>query len=81
MILKLLLNTQITWMIFIKNIEEYNPNKKRKISFVFDDMIVDILSNKKLCPIVTELFIRGRKLNIFLFLLQNLMLLYQKILD
>ena len=68
-------------MIFIKNIEEYNSNKKRKISLVYDDMIVDILSNKKFCPIVTELFIRGRKLNIFLFLLQNLMLLYQKILD
>ena len=31
---------------------------------IFDDMIVDILSHKKLNPIVTELFIRGRKLNI-----------------
>ena len=49
-----------------KNIEEYNPNKKRKISIVFDDMIPDILSNKKLNPIVTELFTRGRKLNISL---------------
>ena len=48
-----------------KNIEEYNPNKKRKISIVFD-MIPDILSNKKLNPIVTELFTRGRKLNISL---------------
>ena len=46
-----------------KNIEEYNPNKKRKILFVFDDMITDMLSNEKLNPIVTELFIRGRKLN------------------
>ena len=45
-----------------KNIEEYNPNKKRKILIVFDDMIADMLSNKKLNPIVTELFIRGRKL-------------------
>ena len=43
-----------------KNIEEYNPNKKRRILNVFDDMIADILSNKKLNPIVTELFIRGR---------------------
>ena len=42
-----------------KNIEEYNPNKKSKILIVFDDMIVDMLSNKKLNPIVTELFIRG----------------------
>ena len=45
-----------------KNIEEYNPNKKRKILILFDDMIADMLSNKKLNPIVTELFIRGRKL-------------------
>ena len=49
-----------------KNIEEYNPNKKCKIIIVFDDMIADMRSNKKLNPIVTELFIRGRKLNIFL---------------
>ena len=49
-----------------KNIEEYNPNKKRKILIVFDDTIADMLSNKKLNPIVTELFIRGRKLNISL---------------
>ena len=49
-----------------KNIEEYNPDKKRKILIVFDDMIADVLSNKKLNPIVTELFIRWRKLNISL---------------
>ena len=46
-----------------KNIEEYNPNKKRKKLIVFDDMIADMLSNK-FNPNVTELFIRGRKLNI-----------------
>ena len=34
-----------------KSIEEYNPNKKHKILIVFDDMIADILSNKKLNPI------------------------------
>ena len=50
-----------------KNIEEYNPNKERKILIVFDNMIADMRSNKKLNPIVTELFIRGRKLNISLF--------------
>ena len=44
-----------------KKIEKYNPNKKRKILIVFDDMIADMLINKKLNPIVTELFIRGRK--------------------
>ena len=49
-----------------KNIEEYNPNKQRKILIVLDDMVADMLSNKKLNPIVTELFIRGRKLNISL---------------
>ena len=52
-----------------KNTEKYNPNKKRKILIVFDDMIADMLSNKKLSPIVTELFIRGRKINIFLIFL------------
>ena len=46
-----------------KNIEEYNPNKKWKILIVFVDMIADMLSNK-LNLIVTELFIRGRKLSI-----------------
>ena len=49
-----------------KNIEEYNPNKKCKILIVFDNMIADMLSNKKLNPIVSELFIKGRKLKIFL---------------
>ena len=42
-----------------QKIEKYNPNKKRKILIVFDDMIADMLSNKNLNPIVTELFIRG----------------------
>ena len=46
------------------NIENYNPGKKRKILIVFDDMIPDMINNKKLYPVVTELFIRGRKLNI-----------------
>ena len=40
-----------------KNIVEYNPNKKRKILIVFDDMIADMLSNKKLNPTVTELLL------------------------
>ena len=38
-----------------KNIEQYNPNKKRKILIIFDDVIADILSNKKLNPIVNYL--------------------------
>ena len=51
-----------------KDIEEYNSNKKRKILLVFDDMIGDMLRNIKLNPIVTELCIRGRKLDICLVL-------------
>ena len=47
-----------------KNIEIYNPIKKRKILIVFDVMIAYMISNKKLNPIITELFIRDRKLNI-----------------
>ena len=47
-----------------KNIEDYNPIKKRKVLMVFDDMLADMINNSKLNPIVTELFIRGRKLNI-----------------
>ena len=49
-----------------KNIDEYNPDKKGKIIIVFDDMIADMIYNKKLNSIVTELFIKGRKLNISL---------------
>ena len=47
-----------------KSVEEYNPNKEQKILIVFDDMIADMLSNKKINP--TELYIRQRKTNIFL---------------
>ena len=49
-----------------KNIDEYNPDKKNKILIVFDDMIADMILNKKLNSILAELFIRGRKLNISL---------------
>ena len=49
-----------------ENLEDYNPTKKNRVLIVFDDMIADMESNKKLNPIVTELFIRGRKLNILL---------------
>ena len=47
-----------------KNIEDYNPGKKRIILIVFDDLISDMINNKNLNPVVTELFIRGKKLNI-----------------
>ena len=49
-----------------KNIEGYNPNKERKIIIVFDNMIADMLTNKKLNLVATELFTRSRKLNISL---------------
>ena len=49
-----------------KNIDYYDPGKENKILIVFDDMIADMIHNKKLDSIVTELFIRGRKLNISL---------------
>ena len=55
-----------------KIIKEYNPNKKRKLLIVFDGMIADMFSNKKINSIVTELFTRGRKLNIsFVFIDQS----------
>ena len=49
-----------------KNIDEYNVDKDRKILIVFDYMIANMINNKKLNSIVTELFIRGTKLNISL---------------
>ena len=47
-----------------KDNEEYNLGKKRNVLIVFDDMIADMINNIKLNPVVTELFIRGRRLNI-----------------
>ena len=49
-----------------KNIDNYNPDKENKILIIFDDMIADMISNKKLNSLVIELIIRGRKLNISL---------------
>ena len=49
-----------------KNINEYNPGKKHKRLMFFDDIIADMINNKKLNSIVTEMFIRSRKLNISL---------------
>ena len=48
------------------NINDYNPKTKRKILIVFDDMIADIMTNKRFQAIIKELFIRCRKLNISL---------------
>ena len=49
-----------------KNINYYNPDKEKKILIVFNDMIADMIHNKKLDSIVTKVFIRGRKLSISL---------------
>ena len=49
---------------FYKNIEEYNVGKKYKILIVSDDMTADMIVNENLNPVVTELFIRGRNVNI-----------------
>ena len=46
-----------------ENIDDYNPNRKRKILIVFDDIIADIKTNKKFQSIIKELFIRCRKTN------------------
>ena len=55
-----------------KNLEDSNPTKKRKVLIVFDDITRDTKANKKLSPIVAELFLRGRKLVISLvFILQS----------
>ena len=55
-----------------KNIDEYNAHKECKILIVFDDMIADMINNKKLNSIVTDLIIRGIELNISLvFIMQS----------
>ena len=64
-----------------EKINDYNLSRKRKILIVFDDIIADIMANKKFQAIIKELFIRCRKLNISLFLSRSLIFLFQKILD
>ena len=64
-----------------KNIDYWNPDKENKILIVFDDMIADMIHNRKLNSIVSELFIREKKLNVSLFLLPNHTLKSQKMLN
>ena len=64
-----------------KNIEEYNPERKRKELTVFDDLIPDLISNKKPNQKITELFIMGRKLSFSTVSIIYHFLKYQKILD
>ena len=67
MIQMYLLSVQIEWMTFIRIlIDDYNPSTKRKTLIVFDDMIADIMTNKKIQAILKELFIGCKKVNISL---------------
>ena len=58
-----------------------NLNKKCKMLIAFDNMIADMFSNKRLNPIVSNSFIRGKKLNISLILITQSYFAFQKILD
>ena len=63
-----------------ENIDDYNPSRKRKILIVFDDMIADIMANKKFQVLIKELFISCAKVNISLvFMTQSF--LFQKMWD
>ena len=64
-----------------KNIEEYNPNQKNKILIVFDDMVADMINNKKLNSLVSELFIRRRELKFLQFLSLSHISRYQEMLN
>ena len=65
---------------FYENIDLYNPNRKRKVLIAFDDIIADIMTNKKFKSIIKELFIRCRKINISLVFI-SLVFLYQRTKD
>ena len=61
-----------------KSIDEYNSDKERKILIVFDDMIADMINNKNLNSVVTDLFIRDRKLSISLVFITQSYLKFQR---
>ena len=48
-----------------ENLEDYYPTKKRSMLIVFNDMTADMESNRKLSPIITELFFKGTKTQYF----------------
>ena len=64
-----------------ENIHDYNSSRIRKILIIFDDMIADIMTNKKFQTIIKELFIRCRKLNTSLAFITQSFSLFQKVLD
>ena len=61
-----------------KNINEYNVDKDRKILIVFNDMIADMINNKNLNSVVTDLFISDRKLSISLVFITQSYLKFQR---
>ena len=81
MILRLLLNIQMIWMIFIETLKNATQIRKRKSLIIFDVMIPNMLRIKKLNSIATELFIRGRKINNSLVFITQFIVLCQKILE
>ena len=62
------INFSLTVDDFYKNLEDYNPTKKRTVLIIFDDMIATWKLIKRISPVVSELFFRGTKLNISLVL-------------
>ena len=54
-----------------ENIDYYNPKKDKKVLVVFDDMIADIMTNKKFQVIIKELLIRCRKFPLLVFIAQS----------
>ena len=63
-----------------ENIKDYDPNRDNKVLIVFDDMIADIMSKKKLQAVIKELSIRCRKLNISLLFITQSYFYVQKML-
>ena len=68
-------------MIFIKALKNTTQIRIYKVLIVFDEVISDMLSNKELTQVITELFIRGRKLNISLVFIARSYFTVPKILD
>ena len=52
-----------------ENSDEYNPNKRRKILFVFDNMVADMLNSTKRNLIIKELFIKSNSAHYFITLI------------
>ena len=67
MIQKLLLSIQMIRKMFTKNIDEYNPGKKRKILIVFDDVIADMINKKTKFNSDSTIYLRQKIKHLFCF--------------